>query len=85
MGSLPPSTPHIPGNVLVTQGEISAHSSGQAPRIPQEKKNKKKPYSNGPQNHVSLPSAGSPRLASSLRSFRMGGTHRDQVWTGVGW
>lgn len=38
MGSLPPSTPHIPGNVLVTQGEISAHSSGQAPRIPQEKK-----------------------------------------------
>lgn len=38
MGSLPPSTPHIPGNALVTQGEISAHSSGQAPRIPQEKK-----------------------------------------------
>lgn len=42
MGSLPPSTPHIPGNVLVTQGEISAHSSGQAPRIPQKKKQKKK-------------------------------------------
>lgn len=40
MGSLPPSTPHIPGNVLVTQGEISAHSSGQASRIPQEKKKK---------------------------------------------
>lgn len=43
MGSLPPSTPHIPGNVLVTQGEISAHSSGQAPRIPQEKKKKHTP------------------------------------------
>lgn len=41
-GSLPPSATLIPGNLLVTQGRISAHSSGQSPRILQKKKKKKK-------------------------------------------